>query len=90
MLERFDSVIEMFRKVVDAKSGEILLRPDAMKAVNLLRQHIKAGCLSDPEGVPLYYTTGQTAAGVTSRRCVRSTNCTEVPVFVRLASAFVS
>ena len=79
LLERFDSVISMFRNVVDAKSGEVLLRADAMQAVKLLRKHIQGGCLSDPEGVPLYYTTGQNAAGITTRRCVRGTNCTEVP-----------
>lgn len=82
LLERFNSVIEMFGNVVDAKSGEKLLRSDAMKAVNLLRKHIQTGCLSDPEGVPLYYPTGQNAAGITTHRCVRGTNCTEVPFFV--------
>ena len=78
LLKRFDSVIGQFRDVVDAKSGEILLRPKAMEAVNLLRKHIQADCLSDPDGVPLYYTTGRSAAGITTRRCVRGTNCTEV------------
>eukprot|EP00752_Nemacystus_decipiens_P018513 g16598.t1 len=88
LLERFNSVIDMFGNVVDAKSGEVLLRPDAMKAVKLLRKHIEGGCLSDPEGVPLYYTTGQNAAGITTRRCVRGTNCTEVTVCVRLLSSY--
>lgn len=90
LLERFDSVIEMFRDVVDAKTGEVLLRPKAMHAVKQLRKHIQDGCLSDPEHVPLYYTTGRNAAGITTRRCVRGTNCTEVPVFVRSACAFIS
>ncbi|CAB1105835.1 unnamed protein product [Ectocarpus sp. CCAP 1310/34] len=48
-----------------------------MKDVNLLLKHIETGCLSDPEGVPLYYPTGQNAAGITTHRCVRGTNCTE-------------
>ncbi|CAM9376638.1 unnamed protein product [Sphacelaria rigidula] len=74
---RFDSVIDQFRNVVDAKSGEVLLRPKAMDAINLLRKHIEAGCLSDPDGVPLYYATGKSAAGITTRRCVRGTNSTE-------------
>ena len=49
-----------------------------MEAVNLLRKHIEADCLSDPDGVALYYTTGESKNGITSRRCVRGTNSTEV------------
>jgi len=78
LLKRFDLVINQFKHVVDSKSGEELLRPEAAAAAELLRKHISIGCLSDPEGVPLYYTTGTTAAGVTTRRCVRGTNSTEV------------
>lgn len=78
LLKRFNLVIDQFWDVIDAKSGEILLRPKAMEAVNLLRKHIESGCLSDPEGVPLYYTTGKNKAGITTRRCVRGTNSTEV------------
>lgn len=78
LLKRFNSVIDQFWDVIDAKSGEILLRPKAMEAVNLLRKHIEADCLSDPNGVALYYPTGKSTAGITTRRCVRGTNSTEV------------
>ena len=78
LLKRFNSVIEQFWDVIDATSGEILLGPKALEAVNLLRKHIEAGCLSDPDGVALYYTVGKNAAGITTRRCVRGTNSTEV------------
>ena len=78
LFERFDLVIFQFKGVVDSKSGQDLLRPQAMEDVNLLRRHLSNGCLSDPEGIPLYLTTGKSAAGVTTRRCVRVTNCTEV------------
>ncbi|CAN0338349.1 unnamed protein product [Laminaria digitata] len=77
LLKRFDLLIGQFKRVVDSKSGEELLRPEAAAAVELLRKHISNGCLSDPEGVPLYYTTGTNAAGITTRRCVRGTNSTE-------------
>ncbi|CAB1102728.1 unnamed protein product [Ectocarpus sp. CCAP 1310/34] len=77
LLERFNLVIRQFQDVVDAKSGETLLRPCARQAVELLRKHIESGCLSDPERVPLYYTSGKNSAGITTRRCVRGTNCTE-------------
>ncbi|CAN0318300.1 unnamed protein product [Laminaria digitata] len=77
LLKRFELVIGQFKRVVDSKSGEELLRPEAAADVELLRKHISNGCLSDPEGVPLYYTTGTNAAGVTTRRCVRGTKSTE-------------
>ncbi|CAM9877649.1 unnamed protein product, partial [Sphacelaria rigidula] len=72
LLARFDSVINHFNGVIDSKSGEELLRPKVLAAIKLLRLPISDGCLSDPEGVPLYYTMGR------SRRCVRGTRSTEV------------
>ena len=72
-LKRFNSVIEQFWDVIDVTSGETLLGPKALEAVNLLRMHIKADCLSDPDGAALYYTAGKNSAGITTRRCVRGT-----------------
>ena len=46
LLKRFNSVIEQFWDVIDATSGEILLGPKALEAVNLLRRHIEADCLT--------------------------------------------
>ena len=68
MLTRFDSVIDRFCD--DAKSGLILLLPKALEVVKLLRKHVEAGYLSKPDGVPLYYATGKSKAGIT-RRCVK-------------------
>ena len=62
LLKCFNSVVDEFWNVIDAKSGEILLRPQAMKAVDLLRKHIEADYPSDPDGVALYYTPGENAA----------------------------
>ena len=67
LLKRSDLVIDQFEHVVDSKSGAEPLRPEAATAAELLRKHIFNGCLSDPKGVPLYCTTGATAAGVTTR-----------------------
>lgn len=78
LLERFDRVIDEFGKCVDNASKEVLLRPNAMKAVGLLRKHISAGCLSDPEGVAMYYAKGKTKDGLPDYRCVRGTNDVEV------------
>lgn len=63
---------------MDAKTGQVLLSPAAMKAVELVREHIRHGCFSDPVGVPLYFERGKTSTGLTRFRCVRGTNSTEV------------
>lgn len=82
LLARFDRVIDEFRSCVDSTSREVLLRPKAMQKVRLLRDHIKAGCLSDPDGVAMYYAVGKTKEGLTDYRCVRGTNDVEVRYFV--------
>lgn len=78
LLERFDRVIEEFGSCVDNISKEVLLRPKAMRAVKLLRKHILAGCLSDPDGVAMYYAKGKTKDGLLEYRCIRGTNDVEV------------
>ncbi|CAB1113973.1 unnamed protein product [Ectocarpus sp. CCAP 1310/34] len=57
LLQRFNKVIEQFWDVIDSKSGEILLRPKAMDAIHLLRRHIEADCLIDPDDVALLLST---------------------------------
>lgn len=78
LLKRFRLVIEHFRFLADAKTGEPLLRPIALAACALLEKHIQAGCLSDPDGVAMYYATGKNTVGLPTYRCVRGTNSTEV------------
>ena len=78
LLPRFDAVIEACKDIRDAKTRQVLLSPAAMKAVALVRGHIKLGCFSDPPGVPLYFERGKGSTGLTLRRCVRGTNSTEV------------
>lgn len=75
---RFDAVITACKDIRDAKTGEVLLSPAAMKAAGLVRDHIDLGCFSDPDGVPLYYERVKTSSGHTYYRCVRGTNSTEV------------
>lgn len=78
LLKRFQLVVKQFENLADAKTGEKLLRPLAMAAIARLEGHIKAGCLSDPEGVAMYYANGKAKSGLTTYRCVRGTNDTEV------------
>ncbi|CAN0412916.1 unnamed protein product [Hapterophycus canaliculatus] len=63
LLKRLDRVIEEFGNCVDNDSREVLLRPKSVKTVNQLREHIVAGCLSDPDGVAMYYAVGKTKDG---------------------------
>ena len=77
LLERFDKAVEQFGSVLDSESGEPLLRPAGKAAVDRLRKHIAAGCLGDPDGVAMYYSTGKTQDGLATFRCVRGTNATE-------------
>lgn len=64
LLKRFDSVINQFRGVLDAKSGEVLLGPNTIEAVNNLRKHTPMDCISGLEGVPLCYTRGEAQRGL--------------------------
>ncbi|CAB1103500.1 unnamed protein product [Ectocarpus sp. CCAP 1310/34] len=77
LLKRFDRVIEEFGGCVDNTSGEVLLRPKAMKAVRQLRKHIENDCLSDPDGMAMYFAIGKNKHGLTDYRCVRGTNDVE-------------
>lgn len=78
LLKRFNRVIEEFGNCVDNDSREVLLRPMAVEAVDRLREHIVAGCLSDPEGIAMYYAAGKTKDGLPDYHCVRGTNDVEV------------
>ncbi|CAM9377655.1 unnamed protein product [Ectocarpus sp. 6 AP-2014] len=77
LLKRFDKVVQEFGNCVDIISKEVLLRPKSMKAVSLLRKHIVAGFLSDPDGVAMYYAVGKVTDGLVNYRCVRGTNDVE-------------
>lgn len=75
LLKRFDLVHRVYGNVVDKKTKQPLLRPEAWEAVKRLRQHIIDGCISDPSGVPLYFETGKDPeTGAPQYRCVRGTN----------------
>ena len=72
---RPDSVHLIYGHLLDAKTKQPSLRAEAWEAVNRLKVHIKAGCLSYPPGVPLYLEAGKdSATGCSLLRCVRGTN----------------
>ena len=74
LADRFDFVHRIYGHLLDAKSKQPLLRAEAWEAAKRLRVHIKAGCLSDPPGVALYFEAGKdSATGCSLFRCVRGT-----------------
>ena len=78
LADRFDLVHRIYGHLLDAKTKQHLLRAEAWEAweaVKRLRVHIRAGCLSDPPGVALYFEAGKdSATGCSLFRCVRGTN----------------
>ena len=51
------------------------MRAEAIEAVKCLRFHIKADCLTDPVGLPIYFRAAKVSAtGSCLHRCVRGTN----------------
>ncbi|CAM9945330.1 unnamed protein product, partial [Sphacelaria rigidula] len=75
LVKRFDLLHRVYGNVIDKKTKQPLLRPEAWEAVKRLRQHIIAGSISDPTGVPLYFETGKDPeTGAPQYRCVRGTN----------------
>ncbi|CAN0158153.1 unnamed protein product, partial [Ectocarpus fasciculatus] len=79
LLDRFDSVMDAFENVRDAKTGNLFFTDRLKKAIANLRVHIKNGCLSDldPRDVQLYFWAGRTVDGVDKYRCARGTSNTE-------------
>ena len=71
-------MIKAYKDIVDARIGEVLLSPAAMKAFGLVREHVKLGCLSDSDGIPLYSERSKSSSGLSYFHCVRGTNNTEV------------
>ena len=55
--KRFHALIDMYKEVLDAKTGEPLFRPSSMIAVRNLLKHIKSNCLSDPPDIDLYFAS---------------------------------
>ncbi|CAN0377813.1 unnamed protein product [Hapterophycus canaliculatus] len=59
LAELFDLVNKVHGGLLDAKTKQLLLRPEALEAAKRLREHIVADCCSDaPKQVP-YFKTGK-------------------------------
>lgn len=73
---RLQKVYDTYAGICDAKTGEPLFRAQAHKAYKNLLCHVRAGCLSDPAGVNLYFEDGY-EQGIRVWRCIRGTNSLE-------------
>ena len=75
LLQRYDMVNNVYGGLIDKKTRKPLLRAEAREAVKRLRVHIKADCLTDPVGLPMYFQAGKdSATGSSLYRCIRGTN----------------
>lgn len=71
-------VNRVYGGLIDKKTKQPLFRREARDAVQRLRVHVENGCISDPEGIPLYFEGSKDAeTGSPLFRCVRGTNALE-------------
>ena len=59
LLQRYDMVNNVYGGLIDKKTRQPLLRAEAREAVKRLRVHIKADCLTDSVGLPMYFQAGK-------------------------------
>ena len=71
-------LFNVYGPLKDAQTGVPLFSAQTWKVVKSVLELIKAGCVSDPPGVPLYYVIGiASSSGLPIYRCWRGTNFTE-------------
>ncbi|CAN0004911.1 unnamed protein product, partial [Scytosiphon promiscuus] len=75
LAERFDLVNKVYGGLLDNKTKQPLLRPEALEAAKRLREHIVADCCSDVPKQALYFEAGKDPETLCALfRCVRGTN----------------
>jgi hypothetical protein len=71
-------LFQKYGPLKDAQTGLPLFNAQAWKVAKNILELIKAGYISDPPGVPLYYVIGiAKKSGLPIYRCWRGTNFTE-------------
>ena len=76
--QRLENVIALFKDSSFAHDGLPLVSPAVEEQVKNLLKHVDKGCLSDPQGVPVYFATQRDKNGLMIYRCVRGTNNAEL------------
>ncbi|CAM9925326.1 unnamed protein product, partial [Hapterophycus canaliculatus] len=75
LAERFDLVNKVYGGLLDNKTKQPLLRPEALESAKRLREHIVADCCSDAPKQALYFEAGRDPETLCALfRCVRGTN----------------
>ncbi|KAI3636130.1 hypothetical protein MIR68_005482 [Amoeboaphelidium protococcarum] len=87
LVERLRHVLMEFsqEKYTDPDSGKPLLDSVAKEEFAKLLIHAGRGCLSDPQGISLYYEKGKDKDGLTLYRCIRGSSSVEGAVHQKLA-----
>ena len=70
---RVQSVIEIFDGLADA-DGNVLLTPKSKKQLQSNMEHIWLDCLSDPDGVNMYYDISKSDGGAPHLATIRGTS----------------
>lgn len=83
--EALQQLIEEFQKESynDPQTDKPIVTEAVLEQVDNLLKHVRKGCLSDPEGIPLYYQVG-TKNGLPVYRCARGTSDVEGAVHSKL------
>jgi hypothetical protein len=71
------NVFSTFGPLKDAKTGRPLFNEAAWRTSKNILQLVRLGHVSDPPGVPLYYSIGIDKHGLTLYHCIRGTNFVE-------------
>ncbi|CAN0445351.1 unnamed protein product [Hapterophycus canaliculatus] len=75
LAELFDLVNKVHGGLLDAKTKQLLLRPEALEAAKRLREHIVADCCSDAPKQAPYFKTGKDPETLCALfHCVRDMN----------------
>ena len=77
LLEAVSAVFKTYGSLKDATTGLPLFNAAAWKTSKNILQLIRLGHVSDPPGIPLYYSLRTDQHGLTVYRCIRGTNFVE-------------
>jgi hypothetical protein len=71
------AVADLYRDVVDAKTGKVFFGPKGLKEYKSVLKHIEKNCLSDIPKINYYIQVGIDSKGIPILKCIRGTSALE-------------
>jgi hypothetical protein len=68
--KRFMAVADLYRDVVDAKTGQVFFGPKGLKEYKSVLKHIEKNCLSDIPKIHYYIQVGINSKGIPILKCI--------------------